>query len=179
MTGPSPRRIYELIALKALAGFGTLLLCFGLFLEFRGERGGDTAARESATSPISSVEKPTLDDRPMYKGLKPPVQRLYTEGQDVKELSVPGGKVRVGQQMVAAEELLPAAEIEDAEDDPEIRITSPSGTHVGMRYVNRYRLPDGRVIVIRFQRMVPFRPFVGEAGTVHHPFAVSGITIQP
>jgi hypothetical protein len=81
--------------------------------------------------------------------------------------------------MLNAMDVLPNPEKEDAEDDPEITITSPFGNHVGMRYVNRYRLGDGRTVVVRFHRKVPRRPFVGESGTVQYPFVVYRISILP
>ncbi|HNY42257.1 MAG TPA: hypothetical protein PKJ41_17770 [Bryobacteraceae bacterium] len=79
--------------------------------------------------------------------------------------------------MSALFSVLPAAEVEDSEDDPGIQITSPFGTVPGMIYVYRYKLTDGRRIVVRYRRNVPRRPFVGEAGSVQHPFVVSRITL--
>jgi len=79
--------------------------------------------------------------------------------------------------MSALFEVLPKPEIEDSEDDPDIQIRSPFGTVPGMTYVYRYKLGDGRRVVVRYRRNVPRRPFVGEAGSVQHPFVVSRITL--
>jgi len=121
--------------------------------------------------------QPTLDSRPEYSGLKPPVANLSTPGTDVESIKIGSKTVRIGQRMSALFSVLPAAEVEDSEDDPGIQITSPFGTVPGMIYVYRYKLTDGRRIVVRYRRNVPRRPFVGEAGSVQHPFVVSRITL--
>ena len=139
-----------------------------------------TAETISSPSKESDAEPslPTLDNRPTYQGLKPPVHELDTPGTAVPKISLPEGRLFIGQTMSDAMEILPAPEKEDTEDDPEIIITSPFGRDVGMRYVNRYRLSDGRTIIVRFQRDVPQRPFIGVAGTVHQPFVISSIIVR-
>lgn len=128
-------------------------------------------------TPPQDDRQPTLDSRPEYQGLKPPVSSLNTPGTDVQSINVGGRTVRIGQRMSVLFEVLPEPEVEDSEDDPDIQITSPFGTVPGMTYVYRYRLEDGRRVVIRYRRDVPQRPFIGEAGSVQHPFVVSRITL--
>ena len=160
-------------ALGAVALFGVVISVSTFSRSGWGER-----ATTSVASPATAEERmPTLDNRPTYTALKPPVREFSTPGSDVKELRLPAGRVYIGQSKLKAIDILPSAEKVDAEDDPEITITTPYGNHVGMRYVYRYQLKDGRIVIVRFQRKVPRRPFIGEAGTVHHPFVVHRVTI--
>ncbi len=151
----------------------------GLLASVSCQSGSDNGS--SAPSPAeasSQSAKVTLDNRPTYKGLKPPVKSFDNPGSEVRELRLASGRVYVGQSMLKAGDILPTADHEDAEDDPEITITSPFGKTVGMTYVYRYSLPDGRTVVIRYRRKVPHRPYVGEAGAVQHPFVVHSIRVQ-
>ena len=79
--------------------------------------------------------------------------------------------------MVEVERILPTPISEDVQIDYGVKVRTPWGSEQGMILVRSYAIGEDKVAKIYYWRDVPFRPYIGDAGTVHHPWVISRIVL--